>query len=69
MAPHNRASSLVVARSPDEHECPPGEAALRISEIELMKAFNIWRIEEGRIRRVPVLLRRAIGCTASEKEH
>jgi hypothetical protein len=24
-------------------------------EIELMKAFNIWRIEEGRITRVPVL--------------
>jgi len=55
MAPHNRASSLVVARCPDEGECSPGEAEVRISEIELMKAFNIWRIEEGRITRVPVL--------------
>jgi hypothetical protein len=32
-----------------------------------MKAVNIWRVEEGRVRLV--LLRRAIGCTASEKEH
>jgi len=52
MAPHNQASSLVVARSPDENECPPGEAALTISEIELVKAINIWRVEEGPIRRV-----------------
>jgi len=29
--------------------------ALALVEIELMKAFNIWRIEEGRITRVPVL--------------
>jgi hypothetical protein len=55
MAPHNRASPLVVARSSDEGDCPLGEAALWISGIELMKAFNIWRIEEGRITRVPVL--------------
>jgi len=55
MAPHNRASSLVVARCPDEGECSLGDAALRMSGIELMKAFNIWRIEEGRITRVPVL--------------
>jgi len=40
-----------------------------ISGIELMKAVNVWRVEEGRIRRVPVMLRRTIGCTASEKEH
>jgi len=52
MATHNQASSLVGARSPDEGECPPGEAALRISEIELMKTVNIWRVEEGPIRRV-----------------
>jgi hypothetical protein len=38
-----------------------------ISAIELMKAVNVWRVEEGRIRRG--LLRRALGCTASEKEH
>jgi hypothetical protein len=31
------------------------EAALRMSRIELMKAFNIWRIEERRITRLPVL--------------
>jgi hypothetical protein len=43
--------------------------ASSLVEIELMKAFNIWRIEEGRITRVPVLFRRAIGCTTSEKEH
>jgi hypothetical protein len=29
--------------------------ASSLVEIELMKAFNIWRIEEGRITRVPVL--------------
>jgi len=40
---------------------------VRISGIELMKATNVWRIENALIRRV--LLRRAIGCTASEKEH
>jgi hypothetical protein len=67
MAPHNQASSLVVARSLDEIECPPGEAALRISEIELMKTVNIWRVEEAPVRWV--LLRRAIRCTASEKKH
>ncbi|MGC1323549.1 MAG: hypothetical protein WA849_15325 [Candidatus Udaeobacter sp.] len=55
MAAHIKACSLVVARSPDEDECPRGEAALQMSEIELMKAFNIWRIEKGRITRVPVL--------------
>jgi hypothetical protein len=55
MAPHNQPSSLVIARSSDEGESPPGEAALLMSGIELMKAFNIWRIEEGRITRVPVL--------------
>jgi hypothetical protein len=34
---------------------------------ELMKAVNVWRIEESLVRWV--LLRRAIGCTTSEKEH
>ena len=38
-----------------------------VAEIQLMKAVNIWRIEEAPVRWV--LLRRAIGCTASEKEH
>jgi hypothetical protein len=38
-------------------------------EMELVKAVNIWRIEEGRITRVPVLFGRGIGCTASEKKH
>jgi len=55
MAAHNQTSSLVVARSPSEGESPPSDAALLMSGIELMKAFNIWRIEEGRITRVPVL--------------
>jgi hypothetical protein len=40
---------------------------VRISGIELMKAVNVWRIEESLVRRV--LFRRAIECTASEKEH
>jgi len=42
---------------------------MRISGIELMKAFNIRRIEEGSITRVPVLFGRGIGCTTREKEH
>jgi len=49
----------------DEH--PLGEATLRISGIELMKALDVWRVEEGPVRRG--LLRRALGCTASDKEH
>ena len=40
---------------------------MRISGIELMKAVNVWRVEKAPVRRV--LLRRAIGCTAAEKEH
>jgi hypothetical protein len=32
--------------------CRLREAALRISGIELMKAANVWRVEEGRVRRV-----------------
>jgi hypothetical protein len=35
--------------------------------IELMKALDVWRVEEGPVRRG--LLRRALGCTASEKEY
>ena len=50
MGAHNQASSLIVARSPDEGEGPPGEAALRISEIELVKTVNIWRVEEAPVR-------------------
>jgi hypothetical protein len=69
MASHGQASSLVIARNSDEGGCPPRETALRISEIELMKTLNIWRIEEGRITPVLVLFRRTIGCTASEKKH
>jgi len=69
MAAHNQAFSLGVARSPSEGESSPSDAALLMSGIELMKAFNIWRIEEGRITRVPVLFRRTIGCTTNEKEH
>ena len=35
-----------------------------------MKALNVWRFEEGpRLRLVAVLIRPAIGCTASEGEH
>jgi hypothetical protein len=55
MAAHNQASSLLVVRSPSKGESPPSDAGLLMSGIELMKAFNIWRIEEGRITRVPVL--------------
>jgi hypothetical protein len=32
-----------------------------------MKAVNVWRIKEAAMRRV--LLYRAIGCTAGEKEY
>jgi hypothetical protein len=63
MAPHNQASSLVVARSSGEGECPPGEAALWSSEIELMKTVNIWRVEERPLRGEPLcraMLRRVI---------
>jgi hypothetical protein len=63
MAHHNHASSVVVAHSSDEGECPPGGAPPRISEIELMKTVNIGRVEEGRIRRMPLcraVLRRVI---------
>ena len=63
--------AVAVVRFPDESECQLGEAALRISGIELMKAvLRVWRVEEGPVRRVlRVLLRRVIGCTAAEKEH
>jgi hypothetical protein len=47
----------------------PHNQTSSLVEIELMKAVNIWRVEEGRVTRVPVLFRRAIGCTTSEKEH
>jgi len=40
---------------------------LRTYGIDLMKAVNVWRIEDAPVRRV--LLRRATGCTTSEKEH
>jgi hypothetical protein len=57
--------NLTVTKVHDEH--PLGEATLRISGIELMKALDVWRVEEGPVRRG--LLRRALGCTASDKEH
>lgn len=48
-----RSSPLLPLRaSPDESECQVGEAALRISGFELMKALNIWRVEEGPVRGV-----------------
>ena len=56
-------SNLTVTQGHDEH--PLGEAALRISEIELVKAANVWRIEEAPVRRVLVVPHRTIGCTAS----
>jgi hypothetical protein len=47
-------------------ECPPSKAALRVSEIKLMKAIRVWTVEERPVRRV--LLRHPIGCTATKKE-
>jgi len=41
--------------------------AFSLLEIELVKAVNIWRVKEAPIRWV--LLRRTIGCTATEKKH
>jgi hypothetical protein len=58
-------SNLTVTQVHDEH--PLGEATLRISGIELMKGLDVWRVEERPVRRR--LLRRALGCTASDKEH
>lgn len=43
------------------------DAALPMSGIELMKTFNVRGVEKTRVRRM--LLRRAIGCTAAEKEN
>jgi hypothetical protein len=66
-----RRSPLLPLRASDESECQVSEPALRISGIELMKALNVWRVEEGPVRRVlaRARLRRAIGCTAAEKEN
>ena len=65
------AVAVVVARFPDESECPLSEAALQISGIELMKpVLRVWSVEEGPVRPVlRVLLGRLIGCTAAEKEY
>ena len=57
-------SNLTVTWVHGEH--PPGEATLRICGTELMKALDVWRVEEGPVRRG--LLRRALGGTASDKE-
>jgi len=46
--------------------CRLREVALRISGIELMKAANVRGLEDALVRRM--LLRRAIGRTANEKE-
>ena len=43
---------LPLRPSPDESECQIGEPALRISGFELMKALDVWRVEEGRVRGV-----------------
>ena len=40
---------LPLRPSPDESECQIGKATLRISGFELMKALNVWRVEEGRV--------------------
>ena len=40
---------LPLRASPDESECQYGEPALRISGLELMKALDVWRVEEGRV--------------------
>ena len=37
---------------PDESECQVAEPALWISGFKLMKALNVWRVEEGRVRGV-----------------
>jgi len=42
------------------------EVALRISGIELMKAAHVRGLEDALVGRM--LLRRAIGCAASQKE-
>jgi hypothetical protein len=44
-----------------------GHILQRIYGIELVKAVNIWSVEEGRVRRM--LLLTAIGRAAGEKEH
>jgi hypothetical protein len=44
----------------------------RISGIELMEGLLlVWRVEEGSVRSVFARSRprRAVGCTAAEKEH
>ena len=43
---------LPLRASPDESECQVSEPALRISGFKLMKALNVWRVEEGRVRGV-----------------
>ena len=40
---------LRLRASPDESECQVAEPALWISGFELMKALNVWRVEEGRV--------------------
>ena len=40
---------LPLRASPDESECQVSEPALRISGFKLMKALNVWRVEEGRV--------------------
>ena len=43
---------LPLRASPDESECQVAEPALRISGFELMKALDVWRVEEGPVRGV-----------------
>jgi hypothetical protein len=42
-------SNLTVTQVHDEHLL--GEATLRIAGIELMKALDVWRVEEGPVGR------------------
>lgn len=63
---------LPLRASPGENECQEGETALRNSGFELMKALDVWRVEEGLVRGVMLrraMLRRAIGCAAAEKQY
>jgi len=43
---------LPLRASPDESECQVAEPALWISGFKLMKALDVWRVEEGRVRGV-----------------
>jgi len=51
-----QASYLAVAHTSHTGKHPSGEAALRMSEIELMvDVLRVWSVEERRVTGVPVL--------------